>query len=108
MNRHRFLISGLMALFFLGSTLHVAASTIKVTFTNHSGYNVAFFLNGGRGLEARLKNEQSSSYTMTVDRGGAPEIRIHQVEGPDKVFSLEDKGRYVIRMEHGKIVNAYE
>lgn len=92
----------------MGSPLHAAPSSIEVTFTNRSGYEVAFFLNGGEGMEARLKSNKSSTYTMVVDQGGAPEIKIHQVKGPDEVFSLKDKGRYVLKSEGGKIINADE
>lgn len=108
MNKSRLLLTGLLALVFLATSLHAAPSTIEVTFTNHSGYEVAFFLNGGEGMEGRIKDKASTTYTMTVDKGVAPEIKIHQVKGPDQVFSVKDKGRYVLKMEDGKIVNSYE
>ena len=106
MNRFQFLIGGLMALLLLAAPVHAAPSSIEVTFTNRSGYEVAFFLSGGEGTEARLKDKASQTYTMVVDKNRAPEIRIHQVKGKDEVFSLKDKGHYVLRVENGKIVNA--
>ena len=108
MNKFRFLVVGLMAVLFAGSQLHAAPSDIEVTFTNRSDKDVTFFLNGGEGMKGRLKSNETSSYKMVVDKGGAPEIRIHQVKGNDEIFSLKNKGRYVLRSEGGKIVNADE
>lgn len=82
---------------------------ISVTFTNHSGYNVAYFLNGGAGREARLPAGATKNWQMSVDRGVPPTVSIHQVNGPDMVFSVSNGGRYVFRTNrNGKIINAFE
>jgi len=79
-----------------------------VTFTNRSGYDVAFYLNGGAGIEATLADGKSATWTVVVDPGVEPFVRIHQVKGKSLEFSLQDGGRYVFRVEGGKIVNALE
>jgi hypothetical protein len=87
----------------------LAADTIEVRFTNRTSYNVAFYLNGGQGLETRLNPGESKVYNMVVDPGVAPFIGIHQLNGrPRRDFSLSNYGRYVFRFENGVFVNSFD
>ena len=86
----------------------LAGDQINVTFKNRSGYDVAFYLNGGDGLETTLADGSSQSYSVEVDPGVEPIVRIHQPEGDDLDFWIEDGGSYVFRMQNGRIVNDYD
>jgi hypothetical protein len=85
-----------------------AAGPIDVTFTNKTDVKVTFFLNGGKGLETRLNAGESSSYTMGVDNGVQPIIRIYQADGKSLDFKVENGGRYVFMFKDGKIQNCFE
>lgn len=85
-----------------------AADKIHVTFTNRSGYEVSYFLNGGKGVNARLANGKTATWKVTVDPGIAPIVRIHQVKGKSLDFTLSNGGQYVFEVQKGKIVNAYK
>lgn len=90
-----------------GAAKPMAGNQIQVSFANHSGYEVGFFLNGGGGVEARLADGKTESWTVTVDPGQTPIVRIHQVQGESLEFTLEHGGEYQFVVQGGKIVNAY-
>lgn len=85
-----------------------AAEKISVSFTNRSGYEVAYYLNGGKGLNARLANGKTANWKVVVDPGVPPIVRIHQVEGKSLDFNLADGVQYVFVVRNGKIVNAFK
>ena len=83
-------------------------AAISVTFTNNTNLQVGFFLNGGAGLRTSLAPGATQSYTMVVDPGVQPVIRINQLTGPSLAFTVEDGGDYSIQVDaDGKIRNFY-
>ncbi|HVS38224.1 MAG TPA: hypothetical protein VMS17_21875 [Gemmataceae bacterium] len=83
-------------------------SRIYVTFTNNTNLQVGFFLNGGGGLQTSLAPGATQSYTMVVDPGVQPIIRINQLTGPSLAFTVQDGGNYSIQVDaDGKIRNFY-
>jgi hypothetical protein len=82
-------------------------STIQVTFTNETSLPVYFYLNGGSGLNTSLAAGESQNYTMVVDAGGQPVIRIKQPSGQYQSFTVSDGGDYAFRVMQGKIKNCY-
>ncbi len=85
-----------------------AAEKIRVTFTNRSGYEVGYYLSGGGGVEARLADGKTYTWNVTVDPGVKPFVRIHQVKGKSRQFSIQDGGQYVFKVQNGQIINAYK
>jgi hypothetical protein len=81
---------------------------IAVRFTNETPLTVAFFLNGGAGLETSLGPGASQSYTMVVGPGSQPTVGIHQSTEETLNFTVADHGDYAFRFKDGKIVNFYE
>jgi len=102
--------SMVLGLGLLGAGQARAADTIKVHFENGTDQKVTFFLNGGKGLETRLEAGDSSDYTMVVDDGGTPTVRIYQPEGggKPKEFTVENGGQYVFRLKDGHIINTFK
>ncbi len=86
------------------------AGTIKVVFTNRTNQQVTFFLNGGEGLETRLGPGQSQTYTMGVDAGVPPSVKIYQPDGGGgpRTFSVANGGRYAFRYKNGGIENIFD
>jgi hypothetical protein len=84
-----------------------AQSNIKVSFKNQTHYNVAFFLNGGTGLNTTLAAGKVQQYDMVVDPGVQPIIGIYQLSGPRLDFTVENNGKYVFIVKDDKIVNTY-
>jgi hypothetical protein len=80
---------------------------INVRFANGTPLTVAFFLNGGAGLETALGPGQSQTYTMVVDPGVQPIVGIHQDTGERLDFTVADHGEYVFGFKDGKIVNIF-
>ena len=85
-----------------------AAETIKVKFTNKTDGTVTFFLNGGKGLETRLKAGESRTYTMAVDGGINPIVSIYQPAGKKRDFSVTNGGVYAFKMKDGEIHNFFD
>jgi hypothetical protein len=81
---------------------------ISVRFTNETQLVVAFFLNGGAGLETSLGPGASQTYSMVVDPGVQPIVGIHQATGERLDFTVADHGDYAFRFKDGKIVNFFE
>lgn len=94
----------------LGTGQARAADTISVHFTNGTDQRVTFFLNGGKGLETRLDAGDGSDYTMVVDDGVQPIVRIYQPQGggKPKEFTVENGGKYIFRLKDGHIINTFE
>jgi hypothetical protein len=85
-----------------------AEGTIDVKFTNATDLKVTFFLNGGQGLESHLKPGESQGFTMVVDDGVQPIVRIYQASGKKLDFTVSDGGRYVFRLKDGEVINFFE
>lgn len=86
------------------------AGKIQVTFANRTDKTVTFFLNGGQGLETRLRAGQSSGYTMVVDQGVQPTVTIYQPAGggnPRK-FNVANGGRYAFRPKNNGVENHFD
>jgi hypothetical protein len=83
-------------------------SNISVRFTNKTPLIVAFFLNGGAGLETSLGPGATQSYSMVVDPGVQPIVGIHQDTGETLNFTVSDHGEYDFQIQNGKIVNAFD
>jgi hypothetical protein len=81
---------------------------ITVRFANETPLTVAFYLNGGGGLETNLESGAEQSYSMVVDPGVQPAVGIHQPTGETLSFSVEDHGDYAFRFKDGKIENFYK
>ena len=92
----------------LGAGQARASSTIKVHFDNGTDQKVTFFLNGGVGLETRLEAGDGSDYTMVVDDGVQPIVRIYQPGGGKKEFTVENGGQYIFRVKDGQIINFFK
>jgi CHAT domain-containing protein/Tfp pilus assembly protein PilF len=84
-----------------------ASSTIRVRFSNGTEKVVRFFLNGGRGLETQLEAGKSSDFTMVVDAGIQPTVKIYQPSGKTREFTVADGGRYEFRVKDGEILNFF-
>ena len=82
-------------------------SFIKVTFKNLTHYNVAFFLNGGAGLNTKLDAGKIQSFNMVVDPGVQPIVGIYQLDGQRLDFTVSNNGSYAFIVQNGKIVNAF-
>jgi hypothetical protein len=82
-------------------------SFIKVTFKNLTHYNVAFFLNGGTGLNTKLDAGKVQSFNMVVNPGVQPIVGIYQFDGQRLNFTVSDNGSYAFIVQNGKIVNAF-
>lgn len=82
-------------------------SFIKVTFKNLTHYNVAFFLNGGAGLNTKLDAGTIQSFNMVVDPGVQPIVGIYQLDGQRLDFTVSNNGSYAFIVQNGKIVNAF-
>ncbi len=82
-------------------------NNIHVRFTNETPLVVAFFLNGGSGLETSLSPGQAQSFTMVVDPGIQPTVGIHQTTGETLNFTVADHGEYAFRFKDGKIANFF-
>lgn len=80
---------------------------IKVTFKNLTHFDVAFFLNGGAGLNTKLNAGNIQSFNMVVDPGGQPIVGIYQLDGQRLDFTVSDNGSYAFIVQNGKIVNAF-
>jgi hypothetical protein len=83
------------------------ASHIKVTFKNLTHYNVAFYLNGGAGLNTKLNAGMVQGFNMVVDPGVQPIVGIYQFDGQRLDFTVTNNGSYAFVVQNGKIVNAY-
>jgi hypothetical protein len=83
-------------------------SDISVRFTNKTPLTVAFFLNGGAGLETSLAPGQTQTYSMVVSPGVQPIVGIHQTTGETLNFTVADHGEYDFQIQDGKIVNAFD
>ena len=81
---------------------------ISVRFTNKTPLDVAFFLNGGAGLETSLGPGVTESFSMVVDPGVQPIVGIHQDTGERLDFTVADHGEYDFEIEGGKIVNTFD
>jgi hypothetical protein len=98
------IISGLLALFISA----VEAGDITVTITNKTKDDVGFFLNGGRGLETELKKGETQVYSMVVDAGKPPTMKILNatVNGQTRFFTLKNGGHYVLHLDkNGNLVS---
>jgi|HubBroStandDraft_6_1064221.scaffolds.fasta_scaffold634108_1 hypothetical protein len=84
-----------------------SVSYIKVTFKNLTHYDVAFFLNGGAGLNTRLNAGLSQSFNMVVDPGVQPIVGIYQLNGQRLNFTVSDGGSYAFIVQNGNIVNSF-
>jgi hypothetical protein len=82
--------------------------SIQVVFTNRTDQRVTFFLNGGAGLETRLDAGQSQTYTMVVDAGVPPTVKIYQPSGGPRTFTVANGGRYAFRYKNGQIYNFFD
>jgi hypothetical protein len=82
-------------------------SYIKVSFTNQTQHDVAFFLNGGTGLQTTLAAGKVQHYTMVVDAGVQPLVGIYQFTGPRLDFKVVNDGIYAFIVKEGKIVTSY-
>jgi hypothetical protein len=98
----------LLSLFTAAQVQAQPAGTIQVTFTNRTDQRVTFFLNGGLGLETRLDPGESQSYTMVVDAGVQPVVKIYQPFGGTRVFTVDNGGQYAFRYENGEIHNFFD
>jgi hypothetical protein len=81
---------------------------ISVRFANETPLTVAFFLNGGGGLETSLGPGAVQSFSMDVDPGVQPTVGIHQDTGETLDFSVADHGDYAFRFKDGKIENFFK
>jgi hypothetical protein len=81
---------------------------ISVRFTNKTPLTVAFFLNGGAGLETSLGPGATQIFSMVVDPGIQPIVGIHQSTGETLDFTVSDHGEYHFQIQNGKIVNAFD
>jgi hypothetical protein len=84
------------------------AGTIRVVFTNRTDQRVTFFLNGGQGLETRLDPGESQAYTMVVDGGVQPTVKIYQPSGGTRTFTVANGGQYAFRLKDGEIYNYFD
>lgn len=109
MRWHTGAVTAFVLVWFAGTFNSVqAADAIKVKFTNKTDLTVTFFLNGGNGLETRLKAGESKTYTMAVDRGIGSIVSIHQVSGKTRDFSVTNGGVYAFKMKDGEIHNFFD
>jgi WD40 repeat protein len=81
---------------------------IKVAFTNRTDQRVTFALVGEKVSEARLEPGQSRTYTMAVEAGVQPAVKINQPAGESLSFAVADGGKYAFRYKDGQVHNFFD